>query len=135
MFGEASGKTATSVERYDDYCFLLSPLNPSELTPNGINGVSFGPLFSLQRNGLGLGDDEGIAFAFDDFDGEANNVAGGATDLLFATDCDNVGSNRPAALSVSSGCSATRPGRASVLARTATSRSAMTCSRHRPIRC
>lgn len=93
VYGEATGRTATSVERYDDYCFMLSPLNPSELTPNGINGVSFGPLFSLQRNGFGLGDDEGIAFAFDDFDGEANNVAGGATDLLFATECDNVGSN------------------------------------------
>jgi hypothetical protein len=93
VFGEATGRTATSVERYDDYCFVLSPFNPSELTPNGINGISFGPLFSLQRNGLGLGDDEGIAFAFDDFDGEANNVAGGATDLLFATACDNVGTN------------------------------------------
>lgn len=93
VFGEATGRTATSVERYDDYCFMLSPLNPPELTPNGINGITFGPLFSLQRNGLGLGDDEGIAFAFDDFDGEANNVAGGATDLLFATQCDNVGSN------------------------------------------
>lgn len=93
VFGEATGRTATSVERYDDYCFMLSPFNPPELTPNGINGISFGPLFSLQRVGLGLGDDEGMAFAFDDFDGEANNVAGGATDLLFATNCDNVGTN------------------------------------------
>ncbi|HQR37256.1 MAG TPA: hypothetical protein PLF26_02555, partial [Blastocatellia bacterium] len=77
----------------NDYRWMDSPFNPPELTPNGINGISFGPLFSLERAGQQLGDDEGVGFAFDDFDGEANNVAGGRTDLLFATACDNVGTN------------------------------------------
>ena len=77
----------------DDYMWMESPLNPPELTPNGINFISFGPLFSLERGGLGLGDDDEIKFTFDDFDGPANNVAGGACDLLLATACDNVGQN------------------------------------------
>jgi hypothetical protein len=76
-----------------DYQWLQSPLNQPTITPNGINSIGIGPLFSLERVGLGLGDDEGIGFAFDDFDGEANMVAGGVNDLLFATACDNVGSN------------------------------------------
>ncbi len=78
---------------FNDYRWVDAPLNPPELTPNGINGITFGPLYSLERAGQALGDDEGIGFAFDDFDGEANNVAGGVTDLLFATECDDVGSN------------------------------------------
>ena len=76
---------------FEDYLWLDNPLNPGELTPNGFNSIAFGPLFSLQRVGLGLGDEETIAFAFDDFDGPANNVAGGICDLLLATACDNVG--------------------------------------------
>jgi hypothetical protein len=77
----------------DDYLWVDAPTNPATRTPNGIDGIDFGPLLSLNRLGLAQGDDTAIGFRFDDFDGEANAVAGGVSDLLFATECDNVGSN------------------------------------------
>ena len=89
--GVYGGSIADEADSLDDYRWLDSPLNPGTASPNGLNFISIGPLFSLERVGLGLGDDEGIGFAFDDFDGDANNVAGGVCDLLLATACDNVG--------------------------------------------
>jgi hypothetical protein len=77
----------------DDYRWIDAPNNPATRTPNGIDGIDFGPLLSLNRIGLALTLDDGVGFAFDDLDGEANGVAGGVSDLLFATACDNVGSN------------------------------------------
>jgi len=68
----------------NDYLWMDSPLNPPELTPNGINSIEFGPLVSLQRAAINLGDDDGIAFTFDDLDGPSNHVAGGITDLVRA---------------------------------------------------
>lgn len=96
VFGE--GGTEANVLLFDDYRWANAPINPPELTPNGIDSIDFGPLYSLNRQldpfvNTAMIEDRGRGFAFDYFDGDVNNIAGGRTDLLFPTGCDNVGSN------------------------------------------
>jgi hypothetical protein len=100
-YSDVSGADG-SLFRDSDYNYMMAPLNPPELTPNGIDGIDFGPLYSLNRTGETLGDDDGISRRFDFFDDDKreiggsrgmNNIAGGRTDLLFPEECDSVGTN------------------------------------------
>lgn len=90
---DGSAETVTSVDEFGqvtDYLWAEAPQVPATRTPIGIDGIDFGPLFSLNRVGLSLGDDDAVGFAFDDFDGDffyghglgPNVVAGGSSDLV-----------------------------------------------------
>lgn len=91
FFGLFTGQNALAGR--SDYLYIASPNNPATRTPEGIDGIDMGPLTSLNRLGLILGDDDGLGFRFDDLDGDTNAVAGGVADLLVVTECENVGSN------------------------------------------
>jgi len=95
VFGTSNlfGYDTDDATRTSDYLWVQAPLQAVGRTPTGIGYIDFGPLFSLNRVGLLLGDDDGMGFAFDAADGIANNIAGGDADILRASGSINVGTN------------------------------------------